>query len=160
MENSSIQSDDPQSEIRNPKSKLFYWLPPILWLAAIFYFSTDSFSGEHTGSLFYSIAHWIFPSLTVEQFQPIHFVIRKMAHFTEYGVLALILFRAFRSGNCARWHWRWAVYSWLVVVAYALLDEFHQTFVASRTPSIVDSMIDSLGGTTALLILWLTRRND
>ncbi|MBS1787193.1 MAG: VanZ family protein [Acidobacteria bacterium] len=160
MANSSIKSGNPQSAFRNPKSKLFYWLPPILWLAAIFYFSTDSFSGEHTGSLLYSIAHWIFPSLTVEQFQPIHFVIRKMAHFTEYGILALILFRAFRSGDITRWHWRWALFSWLIVVVYALLDEFHQTFVASRTPSIVDSMIDSLGGMTALLILWLSRRND
>ena len=153
MANSNIQSG-------NPQSKLFYWLPPILWLAAIFYFSTDSFSGEHTGSLLYSIAHWMVPSLTIEQFQPIHFVIRKLAHFTEYGILALILFRAFRAGNSVRWHWRWALFSWLIVAAYALLDEFHQTFVASRTPSIVDSMIDSVGGMTALLVLWLTRRND
>ena len=60
MANSNIQSG-------NPQSKLFYWLPPILWLAAIFYFSTDSFSGEHTGSLLYTIAHWLVPSLTVEQ---------------------------------------------------------------------------------------------
>lgn len=160
MPNSSFKSEHPQSAIRSPHSKPLYWLPPILWLAAIFYFSTDSFSGEHTGSLFYSIAHWVFPRLTVEQFQPIHFVIRKMAHFTEYGILALMLFRAFRSGNSVRWRWRWAVYSWLVVIGYALLDEFHQTFVASRTPSIVDSMIDFLGGMTALLILWLARRND
>lgn len=151
--------------IQNPKlniqsSKLFYWLPPIIWLAAIFFFSTDSFSGENTGSLLYDIAHKIFPSLTLEQFRPIHFVIRKTAHFTEYGILALTLFRAFRSGNSIRWKWSWALYSWLAVVGYALSDEYHQSFVASRTASINDSFVDIAGGTTALLVLWLIRRRN
>ncbi len=151
--------------IQNPKlniqnSKLFYWLPPIIWLAAIFFFSTDSFSGENTGSLLYDIAHKIFPSLTLEQFRPIHFVIRKTAHFTEYGILALTLFRAFRSGKSIRWKWSWALYSWLAVVGYALSDEYHQSFVASRTASINDSFVDIAGGTTALLVLWLIRRRN
>lgn len=154
----SSQVNNPQSAIRNPRSKLFYWLPPILWLAAIFYFSTDSFSGENTGSLLYTIAHWIVPSLTVEQFRPIHFVIRKAAHFTEYGFLALLLFRAFRSGSPIRWKWSWAMYSWLIIAVYALSDEYHQSFVSTRTASINDSFVDIAGGTTALLVLWMLRR--
>lgn len=154
--NLRLNAKNPKSKIQN--SKLFYWLPPLVWMAAIFFFSTDSFSGENTGSLLYDIAHRLFPSLTLEQFQPIHFAIRKTAHFTEYGLLALMLFRAFRSGNPVRWQWRWAIYSWLVIAAYALLDEFHQTFVASRTGTINDSYIDTFGGITALLVLWLIRR--
>lgn len=151
-------SNPDNSALSTQHSKLFYWLPPLTWLAAIFYFSTDSFSGENTGSLLYNIAHWIFPSLTYEQFRPIHFVIRKIAHFTEYGLLALLLFRAFRSGNSVRWRWSWAIYSWLVMATYALLDEYHQTFVASRTGTINDSLVDIFGGTVALLALWLARR--
>ncbi|MDX2029603.1 MAG: VanZ family protein, partial [Blastocatellia bacterium] len=150
---SRINAVNPKSEIQH--SKLFYWLPPLAWMAAIFYFSTDSFSGENTGSLLFDIFHFVFPSLTYEQFRPIHFVIRKAAHFTEYGLLALLLFRAFRSGNAVRWHWRWAVGAWLLVVIYALTDEYHQTFVASRTGTINDSLVDILGGTTALVVLWL-----
>lgn len=151
-----IKTVNPKSEVQH--SKLFYWLPPLAWMAAIFYFSTDSFSGENTGSLLYDIFHFVFPSLTYEQFRPIHFVIRKVAHFTEYGLLALLLFRAFRSGDAVRWQWRWAVGAWLLVVVYALTDEYHQTFVASRTGTINDSMVDILGGTTALVVLWLIRR--
>lgn len=154
---SGIKSVNPKSEIQH--SKLFYWLPPLAWMAAIFFFSTDSFSGENTGSLLYDIAHWFFPSLSYEQFRPIHFAIRKVAHFTEYGLLALMLFRAFRSGNTICWQWRWAIFAWLAMAAYALLDEYHQAFVPSRTASINDSLVDILGGTAALLALWWVRRS-
>ncbi len=150
------------SALSTQRSKLFYWLPPIIWMAAIFSFSTDAFSGENTGSLFYKILHAIIPSLTPEQFQPIHFFIRKASHFTEYGILALTLFRAFRAGSSVRWNWRWAVYSLVTVAAYALLDEFHQTFTLTRGGSIYDSLLDISGGVTALLLLWgiRSRRKD
>lgn len=151
-----IETENPKSKIQH--SKLFYWLPPLTWMAAIFFFSTDSFSGENTGSLLFDMVHWVFPGLTYEQFRPIHFLIRKAAHFTEYGLLALMLFRAFRCGNPIRWQNRWGISAWLVIVAYALLDEYHQSFVPSRTASINDSLVDISGGTVALLALWLKRR--
>lgn len=141
------------SGIRN--SKLFYWLPPVIWLAAIFYFSSDTFSGENTGSLFYNIFHFLIPSLTPEQFRPFHHIIRKAAHFTEYGILALLLFRAFRGSSPSHWSWRWAVYAWLIVAVYALSDELHQSFTRHRTASIYDSLIDTSGGTAALALMWL-----
>jgi VanZ family protein len=43
----------------------------------------------------------------------------------------------------------------LIVVCYALLDEFHQSFVPSRSASIYDSAVDVVGGLTVLLILKL-----
>ncbi|MCI0339189.1 MAG: VanZ family protein [Acidobacteria bacterium] len=129
-------------------------------MASIYFFSTDNFSGENTGSLFWSIFHAIFPDLTEEQFQPIHYLIRKAAHFTEYGILALLLFRAFRSGGMTLWRRSWTIYSFLIVVVYALLDEYHQTHTRSRTGSIHDSLTDIAGGFTALFLLWLVRRRQ
>lgn len=152
--------DSVNSALRARHPALYYWLPPIIWMAAIFSFSTDVFSGENTGSLLYSIFHFLIPSLTLEQFEPIHFYLRKTAHFTEYGILALLLFRAFRSGALPRWTWRWALYSWLIVAAYALQDEFHQSFTKHRGPSIYDSLLDTIGGVTALLLLWCVRRKE
>ena len=150
--------DSVHLEVRTQHSKLFYWLPPILWMAAIFSFSTDAFSGEHTGSLFFNIFHAIIPGLTPEQFQPIHFLIRKAAHFTEYGILGFLLFRAFRGSSREHWTRRWAIYAWLILAAYALSDEFHQSFTHHRTSSIYDSLIDTAGGTVALLLIWLVSR--
>jgi VanZ family protein len=43
------------------------------------------------------------------------------------------------------------------VVVYALFDEFRQSFVPSRTPSIYDSLIDTLGGLTTLVFISVTR---
>jgi VanZ family protein len=139
-------------------SPLQYWLPPLIWMAAIFYFSTDTFSGEQTGSLLWRAASFIYPGITEEQFEALHFYVRKAGHFTEYALLALLLFRAFRAGAIARWRWSWAAGSLLIVVLYALSDEYHQTFTRHRVGSIYDSLTDIAGGASALLALWLIRR--
>lgn len=129
-------------------------------MSAIFYFSTDTFSGDNTGSLIGKIGKFIYPEITQELLDSIHFYIRKAGHFTEYAILALLLFRAFRSGDAARWRWKWAAGSLLIVVLYALLDEYHQTLTSYRVGSIHDSMIDTSGAMTALVLLRLVRRQS
>ena len=69
------------------------WWPALLWAGLIFFLSTDVFSAEHTGSIFYGLLHWAIPSLTLEQFEPIHYLIRKTAHFTEYFIFCGLLFQ-------------------------------------------------------------------
>jgi VanZ family protein len=133
---------------------LKYWAPPIIWMSMIFWFSTDMFSGDNTGSLLWKVVSFIYPGVTQELFDSIHFYVRKAGHLTEYAVLALLLFRAFRSGAQERWRPRWALPSLLVVFLYALLDEYHQTFTRHRTGSVYDSLIDTSGALTALVLLW------
>jgi VanZ family protein len=136
-----------------------YWSLPIIWMSAIFFFSTDVFSGGNTGSLLWKVVTFIYPDVTRELFGAIHFFIRKAAHFTVYAVLALLLFRAFRSGAGARWRWSWALSSLLIVFFYAVSDEYHQTFTRHREGSIYDSLIDTSGALVALVLLWLFRWN-
>jgi len=82
----------------------------------------------------------------------IHFLIRKVAHFTEYAILAFFARRAFITSSYAMLQRRWFQFGLLLVLICALLDEFHQSFVPSRTPSIYDSAIDVAGGITVLVI--------
>jgi len=82
----------------------------------------------------------------------IHFITRKIAHFTEYAILGLLAARAFRSSD------RWFLISVALIVVYALLDEYHQSYVPSRTASVFDSLIDMAGGITALLLVRRKRR--
>ena len=139
---------------------LKYWAPPIIWMSVMFWFSTDLFSGDNTGSLLWKVISFVYPGATQELFDSIHFCVRKAGHLTVYAVLALLLFRAFRSGSRERWrHWS-ALSSLLVVFLYALLDEYHQTFTLRRTGSIYDSLIDTSGAVTALVLLWLFRRKS
>jgi hypothetical protein len=64
-------------EAPSPLSRrLFYWLPPLLWMAAIFWFSTDVFSANHTGSVLETLVRWFDPDLTRAQVKLIHFYLR------------------------------------------------------------------------------------
>ena len=69
-------------------------------------------------------------------------VLRKLAHMVEYGVLALLWWRALRTRSPAP--------AAVVAVAYAITDEFHQSFVAGRHGSPVDVLIDSAGVALAI----------
>jgi len=126
----------------------------------MYFFSTDAFSAEETGTVFRGIIDKIFPFLSEEGFQSLHYFIRKAAHFTEYGILALLLYRAFRNRSETTWKRSWANYSFMLIVIYAFADEFHQRFTTARTSSVYDSLIDIAGGFTALFLLWVVRRKN
>jgi VanZ family protein len=133
------------------------WWPALLWAGLIFLFSTDEFSSEHTGSFFYHLFHWIVPTLTLQQFEPIHHLIRKTAHFSEYFVFYILLFRGAR-GHRSGWRWTWALAALSIAAGYSALDEVHQAFVTSRTASPWDSLLDSVGAFAASLVLFVWYR--
>jgi VanZ family protein len=130
------------------------WWPALLWAGVIFVMSTDRFSAEHTGSFLEPIFRWLFPSLTADQFDLIHFCIRKSAHFTEYFVFCVLLYRAVR-GSHEGWRWSWGLTALAIAAVYSALDEIHQAFVASRHASPYDSLLDSTGAFVATAALWL-----
>jgi VanZ family protein len=99
----------------------------LLWAGVIFAFSSIPSLGTHLGT-------W-------------DYVLRKLAHTAEYAVLAALLARATGS-------YPWA---FVLTVAYAGTDEFHQTFVRGRHGSPVDVGIDAVGALVGLVIL---RRRD
>lgn len=121
-----------------------------MWMAVIFWFSTDRFSSAHTGSILESLLRTLGLALSPEVVNLIHFVIRKLAHLTAYAVLALLLYRALRQGASLRWQLRWAIGAFLIAAGYALLDEYHQSLTFERTPSLGDSLLDMFGSLGAL----------
>jgi VanZ family protein len=120
------------------------WFPVFLWASLIFFFSTDIFSSANTAGAFEPILQQIFPQLTADHIERIHAVIRKLGHFTEYFVFGALVWRA--SHNAAATRIRRLALSVAITVIYAVSDEWHQSFVPSRTASLVDVLIDSIGG--------------
>jgi VanZ family protein len=129
------------------------YLPLIAWLAFISYASTDSFSASNTSRIIGPLILWLFPHTTAETLATIQFFTRKIAHFTEYAILGFLAARAFRTSPRPAIRGHWFLICATLVVVYALMDEYHQSFVPSRTASIFDSLIDMAGGLTALLII-------
>ncbi len=137
------------------------YLPLVLWMILISFASTDGFSAMNTSRVIGPVLLWLFPGTTPETLAAVHFAIRKLAHFSEYAVLALLSARAFSTSSHVFLQRHWFMAALLLVVVYALLDEYHQSFIPSRTGSVYDSLIDSTGGLVALLFVrrWKLRQN-
>ncbi len=100
------------------------WVPVFGWCGLIFYLS--GIPNLNTG--------WGIWDL----------ILRKIAHMTEYFILAALLYRAFkRSFNLSTSY----LLFWSVVLSflYAVSDEIHQAFVPTRNPSPKDVFIDTIG---------------
>jgi VanZ family protein len=98
---------------------------------------------------------WFVPQASHHAIAKFNFVIRKSAHFFEYAVLGMLLFRAFRSDSPTRWRFRWMFYSLLSAMSWALLDEYHQTLTRTRGGSVWDSLLDSSGALFSLIVIAL-----
>src|SRR5215510_16610240 len=109
--------------------------------------STDPFSAEHTGKALKAVFGWMQP----DSFDLLHFTVRKLSHVSEYAILALLWFRAWRGANVG-WSMKWARWAFAICLAVAATDEFHQGFVPSRGSTPRDVALDACGALVALLI--------
>lgn len=129
------------------KSRLIAWVPTLIWMAMIGLFSTDSFSAAHTGSILMRILRAIYPGITAQQFEIIHHLVRKAAHFSVYGLLSLLAYYSWRATlpRHVAWTFTWSGLALLLTLIAGSLDEIHQIFVPSRGPSPYDVMLDMMG---------------
>ncbi len=125
--------------------------PLLLWMAFIFLASTSEFSATNTSLIIRPLLLWLFPNISEERIALAHFLIRKAAHFAEYAILGFLAARAFFSSSQPFLRRSWFLAGALLVGLYALLDEYHQSFVALRSASLYDSGIDLAGGLVALM---------
>ena len=133
---------------------LRYWSVVIAWMALVSYLSTDAFSAENTNRYMDPFLRWVWPGIDTRGLLFLHTVIRKAAHFSEFFVLSLLAFWAFRSGR-SRWSAAWVAKALLLSAIYAGLDETHQAFTYSRTPSPYDSGIDVFGAAAAQVAIYV-----
>ena len=147
-----------------PSRTVSRYLPLILWMAFISFASTGSFSAGNTSRIIGPLVLWLFPDTSPESMAAIHAVTRKIAHLLEYALLAILAARAFRGSPREGLRAHWFLASLALVVVYALLDEYHQSYVPSRTGSFNDSLIDMTGGLAALVIVrgrdWFRRESN
>ncbi len=77
--------------------------------------------------------------------------VRKLAHMTEYFILALLIFNALRifkyKGNKY-------ILTLIICFIYSIFDEYHQTFISGRTGQFIDCIIDITGSSLYLISVY------
>ncbi|MEM6629860.1 MAG: VanZ family protein [Bacteroidota bacterium] len=134
---------------------VYYWLPLLSWMMIIFVLS------HQDGPTSAALSDWV-KDLIKTVLSYLGFVsenkggmgwgwlLRKIAHATEYAILAVLSVRVFYLYQERS---KALIYSLCLCIVYAMLDEFHQSFIPGRGPSLRDVGIDSLGAGIALGIL-------
>ena len=146
-----------EDEKRGWRRRLWRYGPLVAWACFVLFASSSSFSASNTSRIIRPLLLWLFPDISEESLAYVHFLVRKAAHFSEYGLLALLAARAFRTSQKEKLRRRWWLAAFAFVACAALVDEYHQSFLPSRTGTIYDSLLDTAGGAAALACaaLWL-----
>lgn len=141
-------------------TKINPWVWVAAWMGVIFFFSTDLFSGPQTSRVIGPFLKWFVPDVSDETIRGIQLVIRKAAHVLEYAILSILSCRALTQRAAPSPLPLAALgQAVLIAVAYAALDEWHQSWTAERFGSPLDVAIDSVGATVgAAFFAWLSRR--
>lgn len=148
--------------MREQKRKRRFWVFLVLslfWMGLIFYFSAQS--AEESAELSTGTVDWLLAYDSKRHVLQnlagkgiLEFVVRKLAHAAEYGILAVFLGLTIYSSK--RWKRKWQLKTVIFCCLYACSDEFHQLFVAGRSGQIRDVGIDTFGAVCAVLILWFS----
>ncbi len=159
-------------------NKLFYVLSHVLgivWMLVIFSFSAQP--GEESADLSGGISYVFISILNqvirigwdeaeiLQMAQFWDYPIRKLAHMTEFGILAILYYWALGFypkvqqawGNC-RPGWLRYILAFVLTVCYATTDEFHQLFIPERSGNLFDICVDATGAFLVLVCLWVLTR--
>lgn len=138
--------------------KIINWLLLIIWMIVIFELSnqTGEVSGDLSSSLLYQILSIFIgdiSSINSDILSILMFLIRKLAHFTEYAILGILCLNVLRSYY--DFSWKLDLCALILCMMYAASDEFHQLFISGRAGSFKDVLIDTSGSMFSLLIYGL-----
>ncbi len=129
-------------------------------MAVISGVSTETFSFEATGHFLLPVLRWLLPGASPGTLTLLHVGVRKGMHAIEFGILALLWYRAL-GWNGPPWQMKAALAAFALALGLAVADEAHQMVVPRRTGTLKDVGWDGLGSALGLIgrrIIW--RRRD
>jgi VanZ family protein len=119
----------------------------------VFIFVQSALPGKVSGAESNFIVRWIVAVLNADA-ETVSFVVRKMAHFTEYMILGGCLMLDVRDFAEKKTGVNLLFIAWIIGALYAATDEFHQRFVPQRSGEFRDVCIDAAGVAAGVLIMW------
>ena len=148
--------------MRNERRRLNYWLsawlPVVICIGVIAIESTEALGSQDTSRPLRTLYEAIFGPVGTTQWDHVHHFIRKCGHFLGYGVMGLTWLRAWWM---TRPHSRFILDAFLALLGTALVagaDEWHQSFLADRTGTPWDVMLDCCGAIALQLLVYVFMR--
>lgn len=129
----------------------------ILWMGFIYF--NSSLSGEKSNDTSYKVVNKItnnnytYTNNNTSTVKDFNVFIRKNAHAFEFGALSIFLALTFFTYNKKGKGIISTIL--LIVLLYAVSDEYHQLYVPGRGSSVKDVVIDFIGGIIGLLIFYI-----
>ena len=117
-----------------------------IWMIIIFIMSSfDSVESSNQSNFIVDIIANIFK---IENIELLSFIIRKLAHYTEYLILGFLVINMFTKNNINNLY----LISIILCIIYATSDEIHQIFIPGRSCQLRDILIDSIGSITGIYL--------
>ncbi|NFA59990.1 VanZ family protein [Clostridium sp. FAM 1755] len=137
----------------NKLRKLIWFLPSFIWMTIIFLFSNQH--AETSNKNNFIIADALIEGkinlFKYIDYNFLNFLIRKAAHMTEYFILFMLLYFAFKN----TFYKNIKIKASIITILYACTDEFHQIFIPGREGKIRDVFIDSIGVFVGLFLIYI-----
>lgn len=119
----------------------------ITWM--IFIFIMSSFNSAESSNQSNFIVNIIANIFNINNISILSLIVRKLAHFTEYFILGLLVYNLIYSNQ------KKAYFAIIICVLYAISDEIHQLFVPGRSCQVLDVIIDSSGSLLGIILLYI-----
>src|SRR5271167_2363184 len=137
------------------------WAPVAIAIGVICIESTSTFSAQNTSSWLRPIFQQWFGPISDGSWDLFHHYLRKTGHFVGYGAVGFTFFRAWlhtlgrrEPATLLSWRVESLILAILSTALVASCDEFHQTFIPSRTGTPVDVILDTSGACVFCLVIW------
>ena len=147
--------------------KVFHSILVIIWMFVIFNFSSQNGpKSTNTSDVVTSMVVNVTTSVTnknvsreevKKRVEDSTFLVRKMAHFTEYLILGILVLQLL--SDYTKINKRMLIVSLIICYLYAVSDEVHQIFISGRTAKVLDTFIDGAGSLVGITIYSIYQRN-
>lgn len=136
----------------------------VLWCVVIFMFSANNAdeSNKQSNAVFNTVIEFVNPvydsldtTAQAEYKDTATFIIRKLAHFSEYALLGILAFINFSKVKKLGYR---GLFAAVFSCIYASSDEIHQLFVPGRAGQVRDVLIDTSGAVAGILLAILIRK--
>lgn len=132
-------------------TKSVLWVLFLGWMILIFYMSHQpAVISDQQSGLVIKIINKLGIELQGVAKETVVFIVRKIAHYSEYFILAILAYNLLRCYKDKR---RSVILSIFIIFLYACTDEIHQLFVIGRNGCMRDVFIDTFGGSTYLVLV-------